>query len=307
MGASEYYACIRKTRFKKKKGVLPDPEYAGNLGYRTRGNLIERFSVTSIKSNLPAGAHLLLAGDDQKTLVSGRLSATPDGLILLADGTCFLIEIKSVDPRADIRSPKQAHVAQCQQQMGLVREKTIFKPDKAVLLYVNCSDLSTVEFDIEYDPRAMEIARSRAKMIFGPAADADLPAEGAYAGECKWCEFRNTCSATTVDALPKEKKALDTAGEMELEHLIESRQVAATSSDLAAKEKKIADSRIKDFLRKKDVRSTKAGAYTVSYVRANGRRSLDTTALAAEVDLAPYYKEGRPSDRLTITRSKQEK
>src|SRR5687767_11447335 len=79
IGASEIGQCARKVWF-GKNGIAPD--VADDLkGAAARGDLIEQYvwapAVASHVASL--GGELWFAGDEQKTLVDGYLSATPDG------------------------------------------------------------------------------------------------------------------------------------------------------------------------------------------------------------------------------------
>src|SRR5262245_2051864 len=97
---------------------------------------------------------LLLAGDDQQTFRSGESSATPDALVidlrpdeiaalgLPKNSNTIVVEFKSIDPRVYIDEPKPEHVFQVQAQIGLLREWTNHRPEHALLVYINASDLS---------------------------------------------------------------------------------------------------------------------------------------------------------------------
>ena len=82
LGASEVFHCLRQSVY-KKSGIPQDPEHVDNVGAMERGNLIEQhWIVPALLGNLPDTVKLLWAGDDQRTLVEDRISATPDGLLI---------------------------------------------------------------------------------------------------------------------------------------------------------------------------------------------------------------------------------
>src|SRR5690606_30579618 len=84
VGGSENHTCIRRLWF-AKRGTAPDPGYRDNWGFFQRGHTVEDWLVGLITDALPEGYRLLYTGKDQRTLVSGRLSATPDGLLVTGD------------------------------------------------------------------------------------------------------------------------------------------------------------------------------------------------------------------------------
>ena len=92
------------------------------------------------------GDRLKFAGDEQRQLKSGFLSATPDALlvgvpseILSSLGVpdigsnCLLLECKSVDPRIKINAPKPEHRYQAIVQLGVMGETTEFQPRFALV------------------------------------------------------------------------------------------------------------------------------------------------------------------------------
>ncbi len=89
VGASEIGQCLRKTWF-GKNAVAPDPNYIDRYGAKLRGDLIERHHwEPGIRSQLMNGVRLLFAGDEQKTLIDGYLSATSDGLLTGVSRDCL--------------------------------------------------------------------------------------------------------------------------------------------------------------------------------------------------------------------------
>jgi len=143
VGASEIGQCARKTFFAKNAsdptyGITSDTDFEDTYGATLRGRLLENhFWVPALRARF--GSKLLYAGNEQRTLTSGFLSATPDGLLIDApedefvrlgvfditgDGS-VVVECKSIDPRVR-QELKPEHVYQAQVQLGLlsVRPKT---------------------------------------------------------------------------------------------------------------------------------------------------------------------------------------
>jgi hypothetical protein len=149
VGASDIGRCERQIWCDKHGAPRRDAARGEDWGAATRGNLIEAFWVDALKQKF--GERLLFAGDDQRTLRSGFLSATPDALIIDVtkdeatalgipelEGGAIVAECKSIDPRTRMDGPKPEHAYQVQAQMGLLRETTNYKPAYA------CSATSTL-------------------------------------------------------------------------------------------------------------------------------------------------------------------
>jgi hypothetical protein len=86
VGASEIGQCARKVFFGKNAGdrvygAVSDEDYTDPWGAALRGRLFEdHFWVPALRAR--HGDKLLFAGAQQRTLISGFLSATPDGLLI---------------------------------------------------------------------------------------------------------------------------------------------------------------------------------------------------------------------------------
>src|SRR5262249_61004366 len=86
IGASDRGQCAGKIFCAKNAGdrvygTASDEDYADPWGAALRGRLFEEhFWVPALRAW--HGTKLLYAGNDQRTLVSGFLSATPDGLLI---------------------------------------------------------------------------------------------------------------------------------------------------------------------------------------------------------------------------------
>ena len=117
VGASEIGQCARKTYFAKNEGdqvygSSRDEAYDDRWGAKVRGSTYEdHFWYPAMRAHF--GDRLLFAGPDQRTLVNGFLSATPDGLIVgltddertsfgITDGSdCVDLDCKTIDPRTE--------------------------------------------------------------------------------------------------------------------------------------------------------------------------------------------------------------
>jgi hypothetical protein len=214
VGASEVGQCARKIFFAKNAGdrvhgVASDEGYSDRWGATLRGRPIENcFWVPALRGRY--GDKLLYAGGDQYTLISGFLSATPDGLILdqprdaLAalgiadiggDGS-IVVECKTIDPRVKFDAPKPEHAFQAQMQIGLFRKLTRHQPEVAVISYVNASFFDDVtEFAVRFDPAVFENAKRCAAAIATARSTDQLKPEGWVAGgrECEFCPFTKAC------------------------------------------------------------------------------------------------------------------
>lgn len=212
VGASEIGRCIKAVAM-KKQGVKPDPDHVDDPGFAVRGNIIEdRWAVPVLeRAAKKAKAKLLWAGQENQTSFVWEkkyASCTPDGLFVgvprdwmagLGVKACssdVLAEIKSIDPRiAPDKLPRAGHAEQAHYGMGIVRAATEYKPDLALLLYVNCSKLTdmfslAVRFNADVFARQLERAK---RAVTKPWKT--LVAEGKVKGskQCSTCEFQRTC------------------------------------------------------------------------------------------------------------------
>lgn len=319
VGASEVGQCLRKTWFSKNE-TAPDPDYVDRFGARLRGDLIEaNYWVPALRAAL--GPRLLYAGEDQRTLVDGYLSATPDGLVVgaqrdclaalgvedIGPSTCFVVECKSLDPRADLHgAEKPEHSFQTQAQMGLVRHATVYKPEVALISYTDASFLDEVsEFAVRWDPKVYAAAKGRATRVMTAGDALVLPPEGKLSGanECRYCPWSSHCAAVTVAGVPA-GGVVPPLGENaagELRALRDAAVAASEAADAAAAAAAQTKEEIKRFLREQNSRGHKGDDWSVAWSTVKGRQSVDLEAVAvAGVDLSPFQKTGDPYDRLVV-------
>lgn len=321
VGASEAFDCHRKVFF-KKWGYEPDDGHENDWGAAKRGDIIENyFAVPATKAILPEGAELLYAGDDQDTLKSGRLTATPDGLAVGLErdalkqlgiddieSDCVVIEYKSFDPRANITEEKAIHAGQTQVQMGLFHEKTDFRPEYAVIIYFNASWLSDIRpFVVKRDPKVYEAAKTRAKAVFAKDAQPlDFMAEGKLSGACSLCEFTEECAIATGEAVPKTKKKIDDPQVIEKLAILAAREKELSEVVKETdKDRKLVSEEIKQVLRDHETKGYSDDQISISLSWCSGKKTLDTTLLAAEleaqgIDIKEFEKEGNGYERLTV-------
>lgn len=315
LGASEVFTCLRKCFF-KKFGYTPDDDYFPDWGAARRGDVIENnVAVPSIQAIIPEGSELIYAGTEQETLKQGRLSATPDGLVIgvesdvltqlgVADieSDCFVTEFKSFDPRASIKGAKPVHVGQVQVQMGLIHELTPFRPEYALVIYFNASFISDIRiYWVKRDPKAYEAAKFRSNKVYATKDPKELMPEGKINGDCKLCEFTEECAVTQGDTSPKVKTVVDAETHERLSVLaIEQKKWDQIKKD-AEQEKKIAEEEIKQILRAKQTKGVGDDSFSVSLSWSKGKASLDTLLMVADgIDLTQYQKTGSGFDTLRV-------
>lgn len=342
LGGSEAFGCLRKAWY-KRNGTPYDPEYEESWGALRRGDIIENYLVVPAMewAAKAYGFELMMAGSTQITLFDkttmvdvldekgevigeepGGLSVTPDGLVRgvarnalakygVADlGTdCFMLEVKSIDPRVDLSEEKAIHHGQVQIQMGLMRDNTAFKPNYAVILYINASFLDDIEvFVVKFDAKKFKIAQDRARLIFKTTDPSKLYREGVIDGTCQYCPFQGTCLKDVQNAMPAAPATKD-LGNPELldalnKDLIQRKRVAAKAFKKAEAEKKLIDEEIKCMLR--DFNTTKAkdaiSGWSVSYSMSQGRKTLSKEAIEdAGLDPEDFMKQGNPYEILRVT------
>jgi len=322
LGSSEAGRCARASAFAKLE-VPPDPDFVEGWGAALRGSVIEdSFWVPGLRANLPPGATLLYAGEEQQTFVDGFLSATPDGLIVgvardcLSDlgvpdigQTSLLLDCKSIDPRANLRQPKPEHVFQMHVGMGLVRRATDHQPEYAILSYIDASFWDHItEFPVRFDPRVYDAAIERARSIMAATNPGDLAPEGKIAGggECRYCAWGQQCVGTTLASMPPGGARLGANAAAELKSLRDAERALAASAEATEYTRAATQEAIKQFLRTAGVRGHKGDNWSVQWTVTKGRQSIDQAALLeaaadAGIQIDEFKKEGKPAERLTVT------
>jgi hypothetical protein len=317
VGASRIGLCERQTWFGQVEAD-PDADYVNRWGFALRGTLMEEgYWVPGLRAGLPEGVELLYAGDQQRTLVDGYLSATPDGLLIgevddalahlgIRDiGDALAVECKTIDPRVNLESEKPAHSFQVQVQLGLLRHATPYRPEYALVSYTNASDMDDVkEFAVKFDQRIYDAAKARARKIMMAEDSLELVAEGRLTGgeECKWCPFKSRCAEAIVGSIPTDDTTqLGDNAIAELHALRdEERRLAEAIAEVELRHNTKKEE-IKQLLRANGVRRANGEGWGVNWFSAKGREIVDTKAAeAAGIDLSAFKHLGDPSDRLIV-------
>lgn len=316
VGASDVGQCARKVFWSKNEGdpqygAPRDPDYVDGWGAKVRGSFYENhFWVPAMRTAY--GDRLLFAGTEQKTFVSGFLSATPDGLLIglqpnevaPGSGTEVCTECKTVDPRTNLTEAKVENVFQTHIQMGLIRELTPYKPTHSILSYTDASFWSEIkEFVIPFDEQVYEAGKARAAQIMTATSAAELKPEGWIAGgkDCEYCPFTKACGITRrsvpeTDAKPDPQFVAEMA---DLAIAIKSLEGRRDDADEQVRE---LQQQMRDRLREHEVRKIPG---VVSWSNVKGRQSynnkaIQQAAIAAGVDIEQFSTVGEPTDRLTI-------
>lgn len=332
LGASEAFYCMRRLWLDKKGAEagyvadIPDEDDDGGWGAAHRGNTIEKhFLVPAIAAHLPVGVDLHCSDDDQLTLVDGKNSATPDGVLanvprdalskygisdLGEDNAVVLIEFKSIDPRVSLRNPKHNHVLQLQIQLALAQKNMdrlgISKPPKyGIILYVDASFFDRFKvFVVEYDPAVYKVAQERAATVFEADSPVELVPEGMIDDSCRFCKWVVECAKMRMDAIPDivKSKEVPAPSIEDFEKLALEYDLAKEREATAEQEKKEIGLRIKNLMSGIEKRSAATDYASVSWVVMPGKKTTDTKAMIeAGVDLEPFQKVSPSYDVLRVT------
>jgi hypothetical protein len=223
-----------------------------------------------VQAILPENATLLYAGEEQETLRKGRLSATPDGLAIGLDRDALaelgvediitgdlLIEFKSFDPRANPTEPKPIHAGQVQVQFGLVHELTDYRPEYAIIVYMNASFLSDIRvFVIKREPEDFR------------GGHASVPSRSSATRTRRTCRPKASCPAAAPIASsprsapslrakprPRRRRRSRTPRSSTGSKLLAQRQTELAEAEKEAKQdKKVVEEEIKEILRTNDTK-----------------------------------------------------
>jgi hypothetical protein len=326
VGASDIGQCARRVYFTKMAGDLSygmdvDSDYVDSWGARLRGTVYERaFWYPAMRARF--GDRLLYAGPDQKTLVSGFLSATPDGLLLnqsrdvlaplgvpdIGESGELVVEAKTIDPRVRLDEAKAQHSYQVQIQIGLLRELTKHRPNYALISYADASFWDDVaEFAIPFDLRIFTNAKARAAQIMLATSAEELKPEGWIAGgsECQRCPFTKACGQIRTAVPGVTDAEADPQFVAEIADLARQAKASEAALDTATSALRELQNTIRERLRDKGLRRVLGYGTKIIWTPVKGRTSIDLpelckAAAAAGIDLANYEKAGEFSDRLVI-------
>jgi len=315
IGASEIGQCARKVYYYKNKKE-EGKDLSGSYGATLRGDAVENFFWEPAMCRR-FQKDLLFSGKDQQTLIKNNLSATPDGLLInqpfnalerfgieSMDSDCITVECKSIDPRVNITKEKDEHNFQVQVQLGLIRETTQWKPNYALISYVDASFWNEiVEFPIKFDEKIYRAAHNRATRILLAEDATELLPEGWIAGgsECRYCAFAKICNQDRKE-VPEADNCTDPQFVSEIEDLCRDYNSAKFASDEAEKEFRLSQEKLKIRLREGGIRRIPG---VVSWSTQKGRVSYDYTKLREEaakagIDVESFSTVGEPTDRLNV-------
>ena len=293
LNSSEAGDCIRKIWYGKH---TPEAAEEQDWGYARRGSHGESYVTDSLAANNSVALDMI--GDNQLSLQDKkrRLSATPDGVIKIGDGDWEGLEIKTIDPRTNLRNlPKTNHLIQFKIAMALVNQETDYTVTQGRLLYMDASNFNAIqEFKIGVDNGILDSYAKKAKRVFtAPSADG-LDREGKRDGGCKFCSFTEVCG---VSAAPR-KRVTGGASGSAVRYVAIKDQI----DTLKAEQDNLKED-LKGELALRGTDKLIAGDIEVSISQAKGRASLNRKAVAkAGIDLSPFETVGAPSERLTVQR-----
>jgi hypothetical protein len=308
----------KKTRAQKqldKRGAAQLLD--GNWGAHIRGTVIEeQLWLPAMRARF--GGDLIMAGGGQQTLSDGKLSATPDGIVVnrgheilsalkvkygSKDSKSVVVECKSIDPRVNLVEEKAENAYQVQVQMGLIRKLTPYKPDWAVISYVDASFWHEVaEFAVPFDQSAFDAAELRAAKILH-ADPQDHKPEGWISGgkECGYCPWMRQC-AEMRGGVPLGDEPVDEQFKAEIVDMCKQAnrlQVKAKADSEAFKD---LQDQIKMRLKEKGIRKIPG---VVNWYTVRGRDSYDVEAMLAtltklKVDPDQFRTTGEPTNALSV-------
>ena len=295
LNSSEAGDCIRKIWYSKH---TPEAAAEQDWGYARRGSHGESYVTDSLSAN--NSVELDMVGDNQRSLQDKkrRLSATPDGVIKIGDGDWEGLEIKTVDPRTNLRNlPKVNHLIQFKIAMALINQETEYTVKQGRLIYMDASNFNAIqEFKIGADNAILDSYAKKAAKVFATASADSLDREGKRDGGCKFCSFTEVCGVSNA-ASPRNKSS----GGASVSAV---RYVAIRDQiDALQMEQNGLKEDLKGELAMRGTNTLIAGDIEVSISQAKGRASLNRQAVAAAgIDLSPYETVGAPSERLTVQR-----
>jgi hypothetical protein len=324
IGASEIGGCLRRLVY-SKHGVEQDADFFQDLGAAERGNVIEDWLDNLLKGGLPDNVKIIWSGKKQKTLVHGKQSATPDGLLLSTDGdpfeieidgqtykgTCVYLEIKSIDPRPfdNLSEPKAQHVTQCRQGMHLtyITSKNKYAPKFAVIIYVNASFLNQIKvFKVDMHTDIAQHLEVRANSVWSDYTPDKLPIpEGKIEGgkECMYCAWRKRCQNIEVSSIPtNENSNYVEAVEHRVRDLaIKRKELFAVTKSDGVRLKEI-DQEIMEVLREADTRKVSGDWGSVTAFSAKSPPRYDKALFEKQgLDPKEFQTSGDYSSRLNIS------
>jgi hypothetical protein len=326
VGASDVGQCARRVFWTKMEGegiygAARDADYVDSWGARLRGSTFEN-EVWLPAMRQRFGRNLLYAGDEQQTLTSDLLSATPDGLLVqqprdlltairvpdIGASREVATECKTIDPRVKLDAAKLEHYYQVQIQLGLFHEVTKHRPDVGIVSYTNSSFWDeTTEFVVVRDPKIYANAKTRAQKIMLATTAVELPPEGWIAGgqECRYCPFTRACGRERTAVPGISDTVADPQFVAEMAELARAAKWHERDGDAALTHARRLQNEIRERLRAKGLRRVAGDNFRISWSPVKGRPAFNMPAIraaaaAAGVDISRFETVGDSSDRLVI-------
>ena len=320
LSASETTKCIRSLFMEKTVPADYDMADKQTWGFASRGNAAEMWLV-DVLSEFFGPNELLFTGDNQRSFVWERLSATPDGILVLEDQTIYL-EIKSIDPRAKLGGkPRPAHEAQVKQGMAVLKHNG-FNCSHGVIIYLDANNYENIQqFEVKPDPSFVRQQVAKSHVLFDRVQRAivhdefwlehaaALPPEGLTNGskDCDYCPFTDECGrlngskVAPTDDLPDAPPQLPKFAPKSITRTVKRFRALKDECDDLSKQLDGLSDEIKSYMQDNSLKVLEAGTATAFMEHVAGRKTLDKAALAADgIDLSKYEKVGKPSLRLTV-------
>ena len=254
IGASDIGGCPYKVVMSKRQPPIH------NLKQQIifqRGHLAENL-VTKMLDGLDVVDQFEVLGQ----LNQVQLKAHLDMLIKSKD-RCVIVEVKTVS--APVDTPYESWVLQVQYQMGLMLEQCDHKVEAYVLaMDLNSGWLKT--FYIEFNDDLFELCLSKAQHI-EDAMKGQVEPKAIFQNYCSTCPFKMQCpkKGLIAEELPHEVK-------LDLEFIKKSKAMA--------KESKLRESRVKNYLMEMGIENGKdSSANTVVTVKKTTSKKFDMDAL----------------------------
>lgn len=297
MNASSADSCIRKQWFERNL-----PQVDQDWGFARRGKQGELYLVDCLWAS---GAELMYCGDEQTSIVSEehQISATPDGYMATDKGSLAL-EFKTIDPRTNRNYlPRKDHVTQLQIGMEIahLQYDEFPRPAAGKLIYMDASNYNDIlEFDIQRDRDILDRLAPRAKKMLNAKGVDRLDREGKRDGQCKkygGCPFADKCGIEIEGEITASRGNRGSG----LDAAVQAYVLAKADEDDAKARKAFASEDIKTELKARNASQLMVGNHKVELTPVAGRRSYDWKEMEkAGLDLSPFMKVGKASERLTI-------
>ena len=309
LNASEAASCIRMQYYAKHN---PEKAWTPN-GFARRGSHAEAYMIESLQAD---GYEILYALDEQESVQSGQLSASPDGFLVGRNGTfwdeAIYFETKTIDPRTNRANlPRERHLKQV--EVGIEICDTVPRGDQdlpvvgGVILYMDASDFDRIDtFVIPRNPDVLKWADLRAKKVLGARKVTSMDREGKKNGDCKLCAFRLECLGEEADVVVETGAAKANRGS-KFDELVAEYGAAGEAEKAAKKVKDGLKEDILKELRKRNATTVPVGDWDVTLAKKAGSVGVDKAALQKlvadqKLDWTDYTKIGAPSEALTISR-----